>query len=116
MKMKILQLPNPLLREKSAEIQEVNDEIRKILDDMLETMYHSRGVGLAAPQVGLLQRMVVIDIAGKDEKPLCGLDGEAVNIIIQPLQRCAGVSFVCRIWYSEDGATRYGRRFPHSRG
>ena len=69
MKMKILQLPNPLLREKSAEIQEVNDEIRKFLDDMLETMYHSRGVGLAAPQVGLLQRMVVIDIAGKDEKP-----------------------------------------------
>lgn len=69
MKMKILQLPNPILRQKSSEIQEVNEEIRKTLNDMLETMYDARGVGLAAPQVGLLQRMVVIDIASKDEEP-----------------------------------------------
>ena len=69
MKMKILQLPNPLLRQKSVEITDVNDEIRKTLNDMLETMYEARGVGLAAPQVGLLQRMVVIDIASKDEEP-----------------------------------------------
>ena len=69
MKMKILQLPNPVLRQKSVEIQAVDDEIRKILNDMLETMYDARGVGLAAPQVGLLQRMVVIDIAAKDEPP-----------------------------------------------
>ena len=69
MKMKILQLPNPILRQKSEEIEDVNDNIRSVLDDMLETMYHAKGVGLAAPQVGLLKRMVVIDIAGKDEKP-----------------------------------------------
>ena len=69
MKMKILQLPNPLLRQKSIEIADVNDEIRKTLNDMLETMYEARGVGLAAPQVGLLHRMVVIDIASKDEEP-----------------------------------------------
>ena len=69
MKMKILQLPNPLLRQKSVEITDVNDEIRKTLNDMLETMYEARGVGLAAPQVGLLHRMVVIDIASKDEEP-----------------------------------------------
>ena len=69
MKMKILQLPNPLLRQKSVEIKDVNDEIRKTLNDMLETMYEARGVGLAAPQVGLLHRMVVIDIASKDEEP-----------------------------------------------
>ena len=69
MKMKILQLPNPLLRQKSVEITDVNDEIRETLNDMLETMYEARGVGLAAPQVGLLHRMVVIDIASKDEEP-----------------------------------------------
>lgn len=69
MKMKILQLPNPILRQKSSDVEAVTDKVRKILDDMLETMYDSKGVGLAAPQVGLLQRMVVIDIAGKDEPP-----------------------------------------------
>ena len=67
MKMKILQLPNPILRQKSLEVQEVDDNIRKTLDDMLETMYESNGVGLAAPQVGLLQRMLVIDISAKEE-------------------------------------------------
>lgn len=67
MKMKILQLPNPILRQKSLEIQEVDENIRKTLDDMLETMYEANGVGLAAPQVGLLQRMLVIDISAKEE-------------------------------------------------
>ena len=68
MKMKILQLPNPLLREKSKEISIIDDNIRSVLNDMLKTMYHANGVGLAAPQVGLLQRMVVIDISAKDEE------------------------------------------------
>ena len=68
MKMKILQLPNPILRQKSLEIQTVDDETRKTLNDMLETMYEANGVGLAAPQVGLLQRMLVIDIAAKEEE------------------------------------------------
>lgn len=69
MKMKILQLPNPLLRQKSVDVVDVDQKIRSTLDDMLETMYAAHGVGLAAPQVGLLQRMLVIDIAGKGETP-----------------------------------------------
>ena len=68
MKMKILQLPNPILRQKSVEVPKVDASTRKTLDDMLETMYDANGVGLAAPQVGLLQRMLVIDIAARDEK------------------------------------------------
>ena len=68
MKMKILQLPNPILRQKSIEIQAVDDDVRKTLDNMLETMYEAKGVGLAAPQVGLLQRMLVIDVSAKEEK------------------------------------------------
>ncbi len=67
MKMKILELPHPVLRQKSKEVPAVDDNIRSVLNDMLETMYAARGVGLAAPQVGLSQRMLVIDIAGKDE-------------------------------------------------
>ena len=68
MKMKILQLPNPVLREKSKKVDVVDDNIRSVLNDMLETMYDANGVGLAAPQVGLLQRIVVIDIAAKEEE------------------------------------------------
>lgn len=52
---------NPVLREKCIEIKEVTDSTRKILDDMLETMYATDGVGLAAPQVGIPKRMCVID-------------------------------------------------------
>ena len=51
-----------ILRKKSREIQEVTDRVRTILDDMAETMYHAEGGGLAACQVGILKRLVVIDI------------------------------------------------------
>jgi len=53
---------DPILRKKSKEVTEINDRIRTLLDDMLETMYEYEGVGLAAPQVGILRRVVVIDI------------------------------------------------------
>jgi len=52
---------NPVLREKCAEIKEVTDSTRKILNDMMETMYEYDGVGLAAPQVGIPKKLVVID-------------------------------------------------------
>lgn len=51
-----------ILRKKSREISVVDDKIRTLLDDMLETMYENEGVGLAAPQVGILKRAVVIDV------------------------------------------------------
>ena len=65
--LKILEVPNPLLKKKSEKIETVTDEIRKTLNDMLDTMYDAPGVGLAAPQVGLLKRMVVIDVTRDDE-------------------------------------------------
>lgn len=51
-----------ILRKKSKVVEEVNDKIRQILDDMVETMHKYNGVGLAAPQIGLLKRLVVIDL------------------------------------------------------
>tara|TARA_R110000868_G_scaffold218576_2_gene469229 strand:+ start:154164 stop:154715 length:552 start_codon:yes stop_codon:yes gene_type:complete len=66
----ILVTPNPILAHKAQEVEEVTDEIRKQLDDMLETMYKAPGIGLAANQVGILKRMIVIDIANpEEEKP-----------------------------------------------
>ena len=61
--LEILTVPNPLLKRKSEKVEKIDDALRKTLDDMLETMYEAPGVGLAAPQVGLLKRMVVIDVS-----------------------------------------------------
>lgn len=63
--LEILQFGNPLLRQKCSEVTEFNEELWTLLDDMAETMYDAGGVGLAAPQVGVLKRVVVIDA---DEK------------------------------------------------
>ncbi len=53
---------NELLRKKSREVEKIDDRIITLLDDMAETMYQANGVGLAAPQVGVLKRIVVIDV------------------------------------------------------
>lgn len=63
----ILTAPNPLLKKVSSSVPFVNSEIRKLMDDMLQTMYHDEGVGLAAPQVGVLQRVIVLDLKKDDE-------------------------------------------------
>jgi len=53
---------DPILRKKSREVTNINDRIKILLEDMAETMYENEGVGLAAPQVGILRRVVVIDV------------------------------------------------------
>ena len=60
--------PDPILRKKSDPLEKVDDEIRSLLDDMLETMYNAPGIGLAAVQVGILKRLIVIDISKEDKK------------------------------------------------
>ena len=66
---KILIEPDPLLRKISESIEKVDDDLRKLMDDMLETMYQAPGIGLAAVQVGILKRIIVIDISkGENEK------------------------------------------------
>lgn len=66
--MKILTFPDPKLREVSKPVEQFGAEMKKLSEDMIETMYDANGIGLAAPQVGVLQRMVVIDTRPKDEK------------------------------------------------
>lgn len=53
---------DPILRKKSRDVVEINERVRELVSDMLETMYHADGVGLAAPQIGVLRRIVVIDV------------------------------------------------------
>src|SRR4029453_7533544 len=64
----ILTLPDPVLRKKAKSIERVDAELRRLMDDMLATMYDAPGIGLAAPQVGVLRRLIVMDPA-KDEAP-----------------------------------------------
>ena len=67
-KMDILVAPDPRLKVTSQPVPEVTDEIRRLMDDMLETMYAAPGIGLAAPQVGVAQRIIVVDTAREGEK------------------------------------------------
>ena len=60
--------PDPILRKKSDYLEKVDDELRILMDDMLETMYAAPGIGLAAVQIGILKRLIVIDITKNDEK------------------------------------------------
>jgi len=61
--MKIITLPNPLLKKKSTPIDKINNEIKKLMDGMLSTMYKAPGIGLAAPQVGINKRIIVMDVS-----------------------------------------------------
>lgn len=65
----ILVLPDPLLRAVADPIEKVDDSIRELAADMLETMYDAPGIGLAAPQIGEMKRIVVMDLAKEGEEP-----------------------------------------------
>ena len=66
----ILHFPDPRLRNVAGPVAQVDDEIRRLLDDMLETMYQAPGIGLAATQVNVAKRLVVIDISEGKDQPL----------------------------------------------
>jgi peptide deformylase len=65
----IITVPHPLLKTVSKPVEEVDDELRVLMDDMLETMYAAPGIGLAAVQIGVAKRVIVMDLAAKDEPP-----------------------------------------------
>ncbi|MBQ9563668.1 MAG: peptide deformylase [Lachnospiraceae bacterium] len=67
---KIREIGDPVLNKVCKPVLEVTPRIRQLIDDMLETMYEANGVGLAAPQVGILKRIVVIDVTPEGEDPL----------------------------------------------
>lgn len=64
----IIHAPDPRLKVKSAPVSAVDDNLRRLMDDMLETMYAAPGIGLAAVQIGVPKQVIVIDISREDEK------------------------------------------------
>lgn len=79
--LEIVQYGHPALRAKGRRLEVVDDEIRQLADDMLDTMYDADGVGLAAQQVGMPLQMCVIDVAGVEDRPsVLRINGKVVDI------------------------------------
>lgn len=67
----ILEFPDKRLRTVAAEVSQVDDNIKTLVDDMLETMYSAKGVGLAATQVNVHKRVIVMDVSEDKDEPIC---------------------------------------------
>ena len=81
--LKILIFPDPRLRTVAKAVEKVDDSLKKLTEDMLETMYEGSGIGLAATQVDIHKRVIVVDISEKKDKPLV-LINPALKKVIDP--------------------------------
>jgi peptide deformylase len=82
MPLSIITIPDPVLREKAVAVERVDAALLKLADGMLEAMYAAPGVGLAAPQVAVLRRLIVVDVAKSDEpkNPICMFNPEILSL------------------------------------
>jgi peptide deformylase len=72
----VLHFPDPRLRTRAVPVDDVDDTVRQLVDDMFETMYGAPGIGLAATQVNIHRRVIVIDISETKDQPLCLINPE----------------------------------------
>lgn len=77
--LEILHYPDPRLRTEARPVENVDDQIRQLVDDMFETMYAAPGIGLAATQVNRHQQVIVIDISHEKDQPLCLINPEIIE-------------------------------------
>ena len=75
-RLEILHFPDPRLRRRAEPVSDVDDEVRRLIDDMLETMYEAPGIGLSAPQVNVSKRVVTIDVSQDRNTPVCLVNPE----------------------------------------
>ena len=75
----IREIGDPILNKKAKEVKESSDRLQELIDDMFETMYEANGVGLAAPQVGILKRLVVMDVSAEQDQPLVFINPSIVE-------------------------------------
>ena len=110
---------------KAKPVVAVDAKVRRLMDDMVETMYHAIGIGLAAPQVGVAQRVLVVDVARDGEKPapmrLARLAGATLAIIAltsaPEMSDSAAAAVTVRVTRNiqygvADGVTVYGTYYP----
>lgn len=99
-KLDILHYPDPRLRNRAQAVETVDDEIRELLADMLETMYAAPGIGLAATQVDVAKRVITIDISETADQPLCLVNPEILDLAgeaIETEEGCLSVPGVFEI-------------------
>lgn len=77
--LEILQHPDPKLRMLSAPVPEVDDSIRRLIEDLFDTLYSTSGIGLSAPQTGHLWRVMVMDLSGDQSAPECLINPEILD-------------------------------------
>lgn len=77
--LKVIYSPDPRLKTKAEPVEKIDDEIRKLVEDMYETMYHEKGVGLAANQVGILKRIFVMDVSDNKTQKICAINPEIIS-------------------------------------
>ena len=75
----VLHYPDPRLRKKALPVENVDSEVKQLVDDMFETMYQAPGIGLAATQANVQKRVIVIDISEDKSNPLCFINPEIVS-------------------------------------
>ncbi len=75
----IREIGDDILYKKAKEVKEITEKTRELIDDMLETMYEADGVGLAAPQVGILKRIAVIDVTAEQDSPVVLVNPEIIH-------------------------------------
>ena len=79
-RLEILHFPDPRLRRRAEAVSVVDDDVRRLIDDMLETMYEAPGVGLSAPQVNIAKRVITIDVSQDRSAPLCLVNPEILAV------------------------------------
>ena len=79
----VLTYPNPVLKEKAEPVKEITPEIRELAKDMAETMYEYDGIGLAAPQIGELIRLITVDVSGPEKR-------EDLRVLVNPVLELLG--------------------------
>jgi len=77
--LEILNYPDPRLRNEAKPVEQVDDEIRKLVRDMFETMYNAPGIGLASIQVNVPKRVIVVDVSEDHDQPLCFINPEILE-------------------------------------
>ena len=78
-KLKILEYPDPRLRTRAKKVEKVDDELRRLIDDMFETMYAAPGIGLAATQVNVHKRLLVLDVSEEQDTPRLYINPEILE-------------------------------------
>ena len=90
----LLHFPDERLRKVATPVEKVDDEIRTLIDDMIETMYAERGIGLAAPQVNVSKRIVVIDVSENRDQPIALINPEIISTEDEIMDMMDGCLFI----------------------